>query len=506
MNDEYNEYNEYDDPEGFGYKPSTTELYFLKGTYKIRLNRCISTSGSNSQFSAEIIRTEIEDDNAPSIMDVFELLDKTFFLEFLAVMLGQCGINMLNKTHKLLRITDDDSKIYVTAELTTDQKLIHWEDGYESDNQSTDIIYLNGTPVVRTQQNYYGITQSIKYCILNYTVFDNDNFDWDHADWYLIYETLVEPYIKLFLNAYLKLNQQIKNVYDYKNYMTLHVQFCSMRTDKTLYLEIYTLPQTVYGHDIIYDTDNGRVIMINTKNNNSDEDLNSMSSDMFRICAGTQNLNLLPVNNTNIYSLFLNGSPHLVLNEISLDDELYENYFLLPRYQHSLVDSRNILRVDQVTVLPKCPFEITMSDNSIMDSTVQYLAFFTPNNENQTVIETSDTSMILGVICFEFNNVIDSNLFINNIINTNEKSFLPWSFLNTITAVAGLYVNKSDKYVLLPIRALPKYREYMLMLMKSDKPKAIETKAEESHPNIIDKKENTVVHKKKPFKFWSRGD
>ena len=89
---------------------------------------------------------------------------------------------------------------------------------------------------------------------------------------------------------------------------------------------------------------------------------------------------------------------------------------------------------------------------------------------------------IYGVVTFALSENINPNMYSSTIVEDNEYSFLPQMFYKIISE--NYKLPNDAKFVLLPIRALPQYREFMLISITND------SNPDESQSDIISKSES----------------
>lgn len=499
-NGNYDEYDdEYDDyPDEYGYTPmgGPSELYFFGGSYKIRLIENMPTTNGDSIVSCVVEQTEFTRKPAKSLLDVYEYFDNSFFLEFLITLLVNYGVLQINKCKKLINVDEDTCCIYVTAHVSSNQMYCKIEDEIESDEQTTDIIHIGKLPFMRTHQNFYSVTQAIKYSIVKYNSF-NDHHDWtsDSIDWFSVYRDLIEPYIISMMCGALKITGITnKNINEYKNYMEFHVQYMVTRQKSSLYCEIYILPKTVFGHTLLYNMYDGRKIYIGVQNKFDDTKADSVTSDVYRICAGSQNLNLLPLNIQNLKLTYDNGSQFIVLDELPTKNDSIANAFILNMNQYTHIPLDYVIYIKALDEF--APF--TLNVDNKYNLTTQFLSLVTPDQLVHSFIQLSKVTFVVGTISFYSDVDLPVDIMIKTTYETKEASMLPWGFYEAIQNTFG-EINEKTKFVLVPIRALPKYREFMLIGINN------ETEKIETQSDIINKKEETDISNKKKhkfFKFW----
>lgn len=464
-------------------------LYFLRGSYKIELVSYLAAANNNIQFSAIISPNDEYDGEIPSIYELYELLDKTFFLEFLIILMANGAINLTDKIDKLIHIDSNGiEKIYVNAEITTSQKYCDFDDTIIVDNRVSDIISAgeigNNITLLRSCEYNYMYTQMIKYCILKYTIFEGV-YSWtdDNVDWYVIYSTLVEPYIKSLIKTSLGLKDEILNtIDDYKEYMTFSIQFGISRDNETLYIEMYLSPNTIYGHKLYYN-ESARVIDIGATNRFTNQLMES--TDIYRIICGNQNKSLLPYN-TDIKT-FYKTEKCFILNE-------YDNHLVIPDNHYTTTTSRNVFYGIQNPNIQPFRANIVLDDSKIT-VTIGYIGFYDVKNHSPNMLNFDDTHItIVGTLIVTCDEVINPDVLSFSLLETPEASIAPLEFYDSICTSLG--IRRTTEFVeLYPIRALPKYREFMIAIQD------VETIDRKSHPSIIDKKEEPIQNQQKRRKW-----
>lgn len=498
--DMYNEYEEEEEDFGTGLYSKrlmpgipAEELYFFEGTYKLRTISYMFADQDEMHLSCVVEPTSTNVSKRMSLIDLYEYFEKTYLLEFLIVVIGNSGINNMTKCKKLINIDERSSRILVTAVLNQNQRYCGIEDEVESDLQTTDIIKLGKDSVMRTHQFFYSTTQAVKYSIVKYSAF-SDSLDWtsDKVDWAIVYKSLIEPYILLMMRSALKV-PDLDKPDQYKEYMTFYVQYAIARTKSSFYCEIYILPKTVFGHSLVYNGENGRQILIGVKTDNQ-EDYISINSDEFRLCAGTQNLNLLPLNILNLKSTIDNGNRYLVLDEVPMPYDTIMNRFILGMNQYSKLPIECITYFDMVPGIDPCIYNIYNKYESVFT----YYGFVDSSEHKSIFIELISNIYVLGVATFALKNTIPYNELCSTSKESKDQSLLPLEFYEKLRKVYDL--KASTDFVLTPIRALPNYREYMVAIYISD------SESNENHSDIINKKEETDAKPKKKSRFFKIRD
>ena len=484
-NDNYEEFenNEYENVENL-YCPF---LYFLNGDYIIRLVSELNVSADTFLCTFIVQRTPKESDSKKSLFDVFTMLENSFLLEFLISTITMKLLN-IESVKKIISASDTSVPcICVTATFSTNQNYLHIEDEIESDESATDILMVGKTRMMRTHQYFYCTTQAAKYCIIKYDAIDKFNWNAYGVDWYNVYVQLIEPYIKYMISSALKC--QVDSVMQHSDYMTFYTQFAINTFRSSFYAEIYLLPKTVLNHKIIYNAEDGREILIGYKSGN---DSPAFSSDTLRLCLGSQNLNLIPINNLNTKVTLDNYEPYVVTHEISKKDDPLINYFALPIDKYTRVPSEFCVYLDTLRGFDGVVMDLPVNDKSIQTAFF-YLSLLTSNTKSHTIIKISEEVLFCGVLTFAFQNKIPNNVYNHTMLNSDKDMFIPKEFFDRITMAYNF--DNTTKYSIIPIRALPQYREYMLFAIKQN------SDDKESQSDIISKNEseNNNPSKKKGF-------
>lgn len=501
FDDNFNsEYNCYDKD-----YPST-KLYFYKGAYYIQLVTDMRLSDGLIQCSFIIERTQFDVPNSPSLFDVFESFNNSFLLEFLVSILVDGTLNF-DSLQKVISIKDEEYIcIYVTASFSMNQNYLHIEDEMESDEKATDVINIGKTQIMRTHQVFYSITQAAKCCTIKYDAIKDKDFSWDSdiIDWNAVYKGYIEPYIRLLMAMSLKV--PINSVTQYSDYMTFQVQINADRLGSALNIEIYILPKTIFNRRIVYNNVDGREIYI-CSYKNGETTPTPLTADEARICAGSQNLSLIPINNYKIRHTIINGKDHIVIHETPLETDVLYNKFALSMYRYTNLPLEDVVYLTNIKGISASPFQVPTFKNSkeiltncntssnqkelekkiedntvILDTIIDYFGFINPINENLDVIELDEVTRAYGVIAIAFKTTIDPDIYVYSIDESNELTFLPKKFYEIIN---NTYHNPKDtKFYLLPIRALPAYREFILV------GSILKTENVETQSDIIEKTKN----------------
>lgn len=503
-NDEYNEYANYSQSE-------FDTLYFAKGAYTITRISVLRIGAGETLYTFKVKRTEYDIPKAPSLLDIYEKFENSFLLEFLMSVICDGTMNV-RSCKKLVNVNENEACIICTAAFNVDQQFIKIEDEVESDAIATDVITIGDSQVMRTHQMFYCITQCPKYFMVKLDTISGKKLDWmdNGIDWELVYRNYAEPYIKTLMSSFLK--TRIDSLDQYKDYMDFNVQFEFERNSNSIYEEIYILPNSVFGKELIYNSVDGRQIMIENKDR-------MMNGDDFRICMGTQNLVLLPIDSKKVYSSVDNGKNFLVAHETSNSTDTYFNRFVLPVNRWSQLPSEMI---SWLTVRPgfePCPFIA-----ELVESFEDFNKLKTQEEKDEYL--KNHTKFVNTVVTFfsyvnsEEDQIEEIQLgsngrFIGNIVMSSEEDFTVHDFMNTIeediTDPDNLYfplalyqkfisaykLPKNVKFMLLPIRALPRYREFMVLTISND---YIQT---ETQSDIIkEKDDDNLIEKNKKSGFF----
>ena len=481
MCDEYDSYGDDSfnpedfDPQDTGYNYKS--LYFLGGDYKIELINELVTSADSSYCTFYVTKTNINGNSKKSLFDVFSIFEESFFLEFLVSLMTYHVLN-IGSLKKIISLAENhDPCICITGSFSANQKYLHCEDINESDECATDIFTMNENQVMRTHQYFYSPTQAAKYVILKYDIIHKGRHNWDSIgiDWYAMYKSLIEPYILFMMTNALKC--PVDSIMQHKEYMTFNCQISSSKSGNSFYSEIYLLPSTVHGRKIIYNNEFGREILIGVDT----EDENQITTDQYRVCMGSQNLNLLPINTLNLKHTIDGGKEFIVGNELSLEDDSLMNYFALVPDRYSSVPKEFTMYLKPINGIEPCKFNLQIAENKAIESMFNFFAF-SGERAKYSVIELASDTRLYGVVTFALSEKIAPNMYSSTIIENNDYSFLPQMFYKIISE--NYKLPDDTKFILLPIRALPQYREFMLISIIHD------SNPDESQSDIISKSES----------------
>ena len=520
MRDEY-EYEDYDceDYDNDDYKHNFPNimnlrtLYFCQGAYKIITQNHLAIGSGEMLITYRIERTEYATDKSPSLLDIYEIFDNSYLLEFLMSVITPGCMN-IRSCRKLINVNDSSACIICTASFNVNQKFVKIEDEVESDEKTSEVITISNAQFMRTHQMFSCVTQPAKYCTVKYDKIHGDNFDWtsNNVDWQLVYNNYVDPYIRMLMASHLKI--MVEKDFQYKEYIDFNVQFCIERSPTCFYEEIYILPNSVLGRELIYNSDNGRQIMIC---NQKTGDI-KITSDEFRVCMGTQNLSLLPIDNMKIYSTTENGKPYIVCHETSNPDDTLHNYFIISYHRFSLEPSESILWLTQIHGFDQCPYKVIVADNieeynnlktneekkefilnhtKSINSLIQFFGVSNSITDQLSVINVGSNGIILGVVCISLEEYIKPDALVYCIeenIDNPDGLYLPQGFYNSLSIKYKL--SKNTKFTLIPIRALPKYREFMVLAVNHD------SKNSETQSDIIEKTKDNMIEKSPKKHFF----
>lgn len=502
--DEYEEYNKYSQPE-------FDTLYFAKGAYTITRISTLRIGGGETLYTFKVEKTNYEIPKTPSLLDIYEKFENSFLLEYLISIICDGTLNV-RSCKKLININEDEACIICTASFSNDQQFLRIDDEVESDSIATDVIQIGNNQVMRTHQMFYCVTQAAKYFMVKFDKISGKTLNWldESIDWSIIYDNYVDPYIKLLMASFLK--TKVNDINQYKDYMDFNIQFEIERNSNSLYEEIYILPNSVFGRELIYNTADGRQIMIENKDR-------MMTGDDFRICMGTQNLALLPIDSRKVYTSMDNGKYFLVAHETSNSTDTYLNRFLLPASRWSYLPSEMITWLTVRPGFEPCPFIAELVDSfedfnnlKTQEEKEEYLknhtkfvntvvTFFSYVNSEKDQIE----EIPLG----------SNGRFIGNIVMTSEEDFTVHDFMSTMEEdikdpnnlyfplalyqrfISAYKLPSNVKFMLLPIRALPRYREFMVLTISND---YIQT---ETQSDIIKENDNNdLIEKNEKHGFF----
>ena len=493
MQDDYTEYDDYDDIDYREFDTNTmiNTLYFCQGAYKIKLISFLRTN-ENGQYLYKISRTTVKCKNVISLIELYELLENSYFLEFLVSIMSE-GM-LVPETCKMLITMDKNTQyINVTAEFNLDQKCIEIEDNTESDNSTTEIINIGDTQVMRTHQFGYSLTQCIRYLEAKLDIINEKTLAWNdyNIDWYAVYTKFIDPYITTLMSMALRAN--VEKDTDYSDYMKFSIQYEIALSENSFYLKIYILPKSVHGRNIIYTENNSREIYI--ENNKNDQ--YGMSTDELRICMGTQNLSLLPLNISDVYHTIFNGKEYIVYNELNNSSkDCHRNKFIMTYRRYTNLPISNILYSSNMEGFEQCPIILQFDEETSMKSICQFFGFINPETDKLGMLPIAIDACLLGTMCFSTESSMKSDQFVSTIEEdlNNEKTFLPKSFYKNL--ITKFKIPNNAIFQLIPIRALPCYREFMVVSIIK------QSNDGQSQTNIIDKdKPVDKVNKQSFFRF-----
>lgn len=480
-------------------------LYFYEGAYKITALSMVGNTDDISHCTFIIETTPISYPHSPSMITVYEELNKSYLLEFLISVLVK-RVLVFNSIEKKINLTKDYACIFITASFSTNQKYIPIDDVILSDSRLTDIITICNTQVMRSSQYFYTLTQPVKYTVVSYDVIKENDFRWDadQIDWYLIYKNYIEEYIiKMMENA---LRVPIKYISQYTDYMSFNVQFIIDKTDKAFTAEIYLLPNTILDRQIIYNNINSREISISTYSNNDIKHTDIITEDTLRVCLGTQNFSLIPLSLNDIEHTIINGQPFIVVDEINRKYDKPINKYILPTYCHTYINPNMLEYYNGITDAFSCTMRLTVplfkkseydckenlnKPNAIMsDATITYVDFINPaSNKNEPF--SIDNMTVYGIVMVTTLDPIPNDAYICTITENLEDPFLPQSLYDTINS---RYSNpRNTIYTLLPISAIPYCRQYLVAKINH------KSNLNETQSNIINTEETPVVKKRDSF-------
>lgn len=492
---------------------SMSTLYFCQGAYTITLENQISIGAGETLATYRVVRTEYATNKSPSLLDIYDMFNTTHLLEFLMSVLT-IGLINIRSCRKLINVNEKSACIICTASFNIDQKFVKIEDEVESDEKTSEIINIGNAQVMRTHQMFTCVTQPAKYCMAKYDTICGENLDWmsNNVDWLLVYNNYVDPYIRMLMSSHLKCIAE--KDYQYKEYIDFNIQFDIVRSPTCFYEEIYILPNSVFGRELVYNMNDGRQIMICNHMSNS----TGITSDEFRVCMGTQNLSLLPIDNIKIYHTIENGKPYIVCHEASNPDDTLHNYFLLTYHKFSLEPSESILWLTPVEGFDQCPYQIIVADHAedydnlktkeekekfiqehtkSINSLIQFFGVSNSITDQLSVIDVGTNGKILGVVCMSLADYIKPDALVYCIEEDTDKPnelYLPHQFYKSLSIKYKL--SKNTSFTLIPIRALPQYREFMVLAVNHD------SKNSETQSDIIEKNKEDLIEKNPKKHFF----
>lgn len=513
MRDDYEDYENDDFRDDFQDDMNISTLYFCRGAYTITLENQIGIGSGEFLATYRVVRTEYATNKSPSLLDIYEVFDNSYLLEFLMSVMTTGCIN-IRSCKKLISVNETAACIICTASFNINQQFVKIEDEVESDEKVSEIINIGDAQVMRTHQMFTCVTQPAKYCTAKYDKIYGKNLDWtsNNVDWQLVYNNYVDPYIRMLMASHLKV--VVEKDFQYKEYIDFNVQFDIERSPTCFYEEIYILPNSVLGRELIYNTTNGRQIMICNHLPNS----TGITSDEFRVCMGTQNLSLLPIDNIKVYNTIENGKAHIVCNEVSNPDDTLHNYFLLTYHKFSLEPSESILWLTPVEGFDQCPYQIVVADHAeeydnlktkeekekfiqehtkSINSLIQFFGVSNSITDQLSAIDVGTNGKILGVVCMSLADYIKPDALVYCIEENTDKPdelYLPHQFYKSLSIKYKL--SKTTSFTLIPIRALPQYREFMVLAVNHD------SKNSETQSDIIEKNKDDLIEKNPKKHFF----
>ena len=170
MRDEY-EYEDYDceDYDNDDYKHNFPNimnlrtLYFCQGAYKIITQNHLAIGSGEMLITYRIERTEYATDKSPSLLDIYEIFDNSYLLEFLMSVITPGCMN-IRSCRKLINVNDSSACIICTASFNVNQKFVKIEDEVESDEKTSEVITISNAQFMRTHQMFSCYLQIRRRC------------------------------------------------------------------------------------------------------------------------------------------------------------------------------------------------------------------------------------------------------------------------------------------------------------------------------------------------------
>ena len=227
---------------------------------------------------------------------------------------------------------------------------------------------------------------------------------------------------------------------------------------------------------------------------------------------------MLPIDNIKIYHTIENGKPYIVCHEASNPDDTLHNYFLLTYHKFSLEPSESILWLTPVEGFDQCPYQIIVADHAedydnlktkeekekfiqehtkSINSLIQFFGVSNSITDQLSVIDVGTNGKILGVVCMSLADYIKPDALVYCIEEDTDKPnelYLPHQFYKSLSIKYKL--SKNTSFTLIPIRALPQYREFMVLAVNHD------SKNSETQSDIIEKNKEDLIEKNPKKHFF----
>ena len=102
-------------------------LYFCQGAYKIITQNHLAIDSGEMLITYRIERTEYATDKSPSLLDIYEIFDNSYLLEFLMSVITPGCMN-IRSCRKLINIKESSTCINCTTSFNINKKTVKIED------------------------------------------------------------------------------------------------------------------------------------------------------------------------------------------------------------------------------------------------------------------------------------------------------------------------------------------------------------------------------------------
>ena len=521
---------------GIGYN----KVYFLGGYYC--MERIAQTAVSKDRTKevyritkCNIVKYSKESDyySKFSLMDVMDIFENSFFLEFLLGVMSNLMPDMDSIVKTMTINEHSDPAIYVTVDCYSSARTINIEDylndarlisnmcpvdsqeyyppldqpdncDIEEDNEEDDeddidescecgmedVDYSNPFDIIVTQKFIWSTTQPVMRMetTLIFAADHNNEFSWYNTsiDWYYVYNTFISRSILDMMSTALGI--EVNNINQYKDYMTFRSSF-SIDASTTCLVACYEiLPKSVLNHNIYYDYSDGHLVKISTETPmDSDKKNHEMTFNDLAVCLGTQNRNFLPLNLFKVYTTITNGEKCITTTTISRTSDVVPNYFILPkRCLTSYKEDKVVYTQDEFSIT-YLSIDTYKTDgkfcNRIRHLKTTYKTFVFPDTMQGGLIGVGENIIAIGILHIDSEEVLNANE-----LTTNEDGFLdnlPDEIYDRILKIHKL--TEKSGIILSFIRSLPTTREFIVLYDTSVKSKKSE---EKSDSDIISEKKD----------------
>ena len=141
--------------------------------------------------------------------------------------------------------------------------------------------------------------------------------------------------------------------------------------------------------------------------------------------------------------------------------------------------------------------DLPIDKDHTVKASINYFSMIHPESKEMTCLKLANDCNAYGVITFALESDIPNNLYITNIGDDEPGNFMPKKFYEMISI--AYKCDKNTQFRMLPIRSLPKYREYLLIGITSD------SDSKETQTDIIDKNKDESDEKPKKRRFFKLG-